>query len=107
VGQTVQADTLRSLAYGSIGSSFVAVGTALSYPARIVCFTNECDTDMTISDDGSNEKFIIPKGSFKLFDLNSNRTNADQVWLYPAGTQFSVKYVSAPGSGLVYVEVLH
>lgn len=103
----VSAETLRSVAFGSITNAFVALGTALANPARLVCFTNTTDTEMLISVDATNAIFVIPKNSYKLFDLTANRRSADLIFAFRAGTQFYIKYVSAPGSGNVYIEVLY
>lgn len=107
MAQNVKFDTLRTLAYTSITSSYVAVGTPTTVQARIICITNTCDKAVTFSTDGSTDMLIIPSGSFKLFDLTNNRANVDQVFVVPAHTQFYVKQVAAPGSGAVYVEVVY
>lgn len=105
--QTATTETLRSLANGSITTSFVAVGTALANPARMVIITNNTDGDMFFSDDGSNNKFFVPKNSFLLLDLCTNRVNVDQMFVYPQGTQFYVKYSSSPSQGAVYIAVIY
>ncbi len=104
--QSVSFDTLRTLAAGSITTSFVAVGTPFTHPVRLICFTNNTDGDMLFSVDGTNNILFIPKGAFKLFDLNTNRLAQDQYWVLPIGTQFYVKYSTAPMSGAVYIEAL-
>jgi hypothetical protein len=101
-------DTLRSLAYGSITGSYTAVGSALSYQARIICFTNTTNEDVFFSMDGTNNQLIVPAGSFKLFDITTNHrpVNQDDFCL-ASGTQWYVKYASAPSSGAVYIEVVY
>lgn len=119
--QLVSFDVLRSLAYGSITSSYAALGDPFSTPAvstpstiakyaicpRIIVFTNNTNGDMLISDDGINDKLFIPKNSFKLFDLTTNKGGVDGLWSIAAGTQFYVKYSSAATSGAVYIEALY
>lgn len=100
-------DTLRSLAFGGISGSYAAVGSATSYPARLVCFTNNTDADMFFSDDGVNNKIFVAKGGFKLFDVTSNRDAYDSYMALRAGTQFYVKQSSAPSTGSVYIEVIY
>lgn len=104
--QTVSFDALRSLASGSITTSYVAVGGPFVNPVRLICLTNNTDGDMFFSVDGSTNHLFIPKGAFKLFDLNTNRTNQGQWWVLPINTQFYVKYSTAPMSGAVYIECL-
>jgi len=107
MAQQVKFDTLRSLAFGSISGAYAAVGSATTQTARLICITNTCDTDMFISTDGTNNMLIVPHGSFKLFDLNTNRLLLDQQFVLPINTQFYVKQVTAPGSGTVYIEIVY
>lgn len=100
-------ETIRSTAFGSITGSFVAVGTALANPSRVICFTNTTDADVFFSADGTNSQFIVPAASFKLIDVNANRRNNDYIFAYAAGTQFYVKYSSAPSRGAVYIETIY
>jgi hypothetical protein len=104
--QTVSFDALRALASGSISTSYVAVGTPFTHPVRLICITNNTDGDMLFSVDASTDMLFIPKGAFKLFDLNTNRLAQDQYWVLPIRTQFYVKYSTAPMSGAVYIEAL-
>ena len=101
-------DTLRTLAHGSIGATYAAVGTPFGYQARIICFTNTTDKDVLFSMDGSNDQLIVPAGSFKLFDVTMNHrpVNMDD-FCFAIGTQWYVKYAAAPSSGSVYIEVVY
>jgi hypothetical protein len=101
-------DTLRTLAFGSITGSYVAVGSPLTFPARIICFTNTTNEDVTFSMDGSTDQLIVPAGSFKLFDVTTNHRPVNQDdFCFTVGTQWYVKYVSAPSSGAIYLEVVY
>jgi hypothetical protein len=104
--QTVSFDTLRSLAFGSTSGSYVAIGTPFLHPVRLICITNNTDGDMLFSVDGVNDMLFVAAGSFKLFDLCTNRYTVDQLWVLPIGTQFYVKQSTTPGSGSVYIECL-
>lgn len=104
--QTVSIDTIRTLAHGSISSSFAAVGTPLTQPVRLVCITNNTDGDMFFSVDGTNNQLFLAAGSYKTFDFNTNRTHVDQYWVLPIGTQFYVAYSTAPSKNSVYIECL-
>lgn len=104
--QVVTIDTIRTLASGSISGTYAAVGTTLSFPTRLICFTNNTDGDMFFSEDGVNNNLFVAAGSFKLFDLNTNRLNQQQLWVFATGTQFYVKQSSAPSKGAVYIECL-
>lgn len=101
-------DAIRSVAYGSITGSYVALGSALAYPARIICFTNTTDKDMFLSTDGTTNQILVPAGSFKLFDITTNHRPINQDdFCFAIGTQFYIKYSAAPSNGSVYIEVIY
>jgi len=103
-----QVDVLRTLGFGSLASTFTAVGGPFAYQARIICFTNTTNEDVIFSMDGVTSQLIVPAGSFKLFDITMNHrpVNMDD-FCFAIGTQWYVKYVSAPSSGAVYIEVVY
>ncbi len=106
----VHFDTLRSLAFGSISGTYAAIGTATTVEPRIICITNDTDASMIFSDDNTNSsgKLILPKGSFKLFDLTANLVpHKDDSFVIGKGVIWYVKQVSAPGSGAVYIEYVY
>lgn len=100
-------DTLRTLAHGSISGSYAAVGSAAILPIRLICFTNNTDGDMLFTDDLTVDKLFVAKGSFKLFDITSNRDNYDSYMALRSGTQFYVKQSTAPSTGSVYIEIIY
>lgn len=103
-------DTLRSLGFASISGAYAAVGSALTQPARIVCFTNLTQGDMIFSTDNTNAtgQILVPAGSFKLYDLIANLIpGKDDAYCIAVGTQFYVKQITAPVSGSVYIEILY
>lgn len=103
-----QVDAIRTLAYGSVGATYTAVGGPFQYQARIICFTNTTNEDVLFSMDGSTDQLIVPAGSFKLFDVTMNHrpVNMDD-FCFSIGTQWYVKYVASPSSGSVYIEVVY
>ena len=104
--QTVSFDQIRSLAYTSISGTYAAVGGPLTEAVRLICFTNSSDGDMFFSVDGTNNYLFVAAGSFKLFDLCTNRFTNQQQWCLAAGTQFYVKQSTMPSKGGVYIECL-
>lgn len=100
-------DTLRSLAHGSISASYAAIGSAITQPIRLFCVTNNTNGDMLFSLDGSTDQLFVAQGSFKLFDVASNRDDQDGYLALPANTTFYVKQSTAPSSGSVYVEIVY
>lgn len=104
--QTVSIDVIRSLAFGSVSGTYAAVGGPLTHPVRLICITNSMDADMLVSIDGTNDNLYLPAGTFKLFDLVTNRLNNQVTWAFPIGTQFYVKQVAAPSKGRLTIECL-
>lgn len=106
--QRAQLEPLRSLAFGSISSSYAAVGTPTEFPSILVCFTNNTAGDMLFSRDGITDEIFVAAASFKLFDVTANARPANQSdCVFEAGTQWNVKQLTAPVSGSVYVESIH
>ena len=105
--QIAQFDKIRSLQNGSIAATYNAVGTPFAFAPRIICITNNTDGDMFFSNDGTNDNLFIPKNSFKLFDISTNKGGYDGIWCLPVGTQMYVRYNTAPTTGAVYIELLY
>jgi hypothetical protein len=104
--QAVTIDPIRNLAFGSISGTFAAVGTPLTQPVRLITFVNATDGDMFFSDDGISDKLFLPAGSFKLFDITTNRLTIDTIWAFAVNTQFYVRQSTVPSKGSVYIECL-
>lgn len=101
-------DPLRSLAFGSITGSFVPVGTPFDFQARIIHFTNLTDGDVIFSMDGTTDQLIVPAGGFILLDITTNHRPINQDdFCFAIGTQWYVRYVTAPTIKAVYIAVLH
>ena len=106
--QKAKLEPLRSLAFGSISGTYAEVGTSFANPISLICITNNTAGDMLLSTDAVDDHLFIAAGSFKLFDIatNARRVNTDD-FVFPVGTQFYVKQLTAPTSGSVYIEVLY
>lgn len=105
----VRFDTILSIAFGSISGSYTAIQNPISNVWRIFKITNNTDGDMMFSANGSTDNLFVPAGGFTLYDLMLNvgtGTDQDQMPL-GIGTQFYVKYTSAPTKGTVYIEGLY
>lgn len=103
-------DTLRTLAFGGISAAYAAVGAALTVEPRIICITNTTDGDMIFSDDNTVTagKLIVPKGSFKLFDLTANLVpGKDDSFVIAKNTIIYVKQITAPTLGGIYIEYVY
>lgn len=93
----------QTLAFGSITSSFAAVGSAIGTPISMFRLINNTDGDMIFSIDGSTNQFFVPASSFVLYDVAANRS-VSQNFNLVGHIQFYVKYSSAPSKNSVYVE---
>jgi hypothetical protein len=89
-------DTLRSLAFGSITSSYVAVGSKFTNSLRILIINNNTDGDLVISTDGSTDQLFLAKGSYNLFDLTTNRVHVEQYWVLPPILNFIPNILAHP-----------
>lgn len=102
----VTLDAIRTVAHGSVTNSYAALGGPFTSPARLICITNNTDGDMLFSVDGSTDQLFVAAGSFKLFDITTNKVVGAPIWCFPVGTQFYIKYSTAPTKNSVYLEVL-
>ena len=99
-------DTLRSVAFGSITTSYVIVGAELPSCAVCVAFTNNTNGIIYVSTDGINDMLAIPGFTGKVFDIRTNAPNTTD-YLLSSGTPFLVKYSgSAPSEGSFYIEAV-
>lgn len=107
--QLARYEVLRSVAFGSIPTgSWVAVGTPYANPARLLKVTNTTNANIFISDDGVNQKDIIPAGTSQWIDYSSDKSNQAGVLEQPTNTQFYVQYSgTAPTSGNIYVTLIY
>jgi len=99
-------DTLRSVAFGSITTSYAIVGAVLPNPAVAITFKNNTDGIILVSTDGINDMLVYPGLSYGVYDIRTNAPNATD-YLLSTGTPFLVKYTgSAPTSGSFYIEAV-
>ena len=106
-GRRVQFEAVREAAFGGIGAAYAALGAALTDNARLIGFTNTTDAEVYISFDlGVTNHLRIAAGSFKLYDLTTNKVRDDGYFL-PTGTVISqVRVAGAPTSGALWAEVI-
>jgi hypothetical protein len=105
LGVKLLPETVRTLAFGSIGAAYMGIGTAFENPLRIIRFQNLTDTRLIFSFDGINDHFYLPKRGYLLLDVCANKTIETGFYI-GAGTRFYVKEDStapSPTDGLVTV----
>ena len=99
---------IRTLAFGGISGTYASVGAPTTQLARAICISNDTQGSMMFTDDITKDKLFIKSGSFKLFDIQSNmNAQKDDQFVLPQQMQWSVKQLSAPVSGSVYIEILY
>lgn len=104
--QVVSIDPIRTVASTAVSGTYALIGTPLTHPVRLICFTNNTDGDLFFSTNASDNMLFVAAGGFKLFDLTTNRYSREQYWVFPVGTQFYVKQSTAPSKGNVFIECL-
>jgi len=102
----IEAEAVRSLAFGSIGAAYAAVGTAISNAARIILIQNLTDESLMFSLDGATDNFPLPSNGFLLLDLTANKT-IDTGFFLAEGRTLYVKEIGNPTTGSVYFTSLY
>ena len=98
--QKARFEDLKSLAFGSVGAAFAAVGVAIADECEICIVHNATDTDAILSFDGVNEHCYLAAYSQRVIDYRTN----DKV--IGNRTVFYVKHNgAAPTLGAIYIEV--
>ena len=98
-------ETMKSLAFGSIGASYVAIGT-LSFPARLLIIQNLTDKNMFFSFDGINDHLVLSATDRVILDITGNSA-FNENFSIGKGTKIYVKQGAAPTTGSVYISSFH
>ena len=99
-------ETVRELAFGSIGVSYMGIGTALTKPIRMLYIQNLTDAHLMFSLDGVNDNFPLPSNGYLILDITANKT-FDQGFFLGEGQRIYVKNITVPSSGSVYVSTFY
>jgi hypothetical protein len=103
-----QFDAIRTLGFAAISPAYANVGVVTAHPVRWCCITNNTAGDLYFTTNTVRDEIFIAKGSNKVIDIQTNQNaQFDDQYVLPIGTQFSVKQITAPTSGAVYIEVLY
>lgn len=101
------AEPLRSRAFGSISGTYAAIGTAFTYPCRILLVQNLTDATLLFSLNGIDDHFPLPPNGFLLIDIESNKTAVGGALNLPAGSFIFVKQSGTPTSGSAYLTTFY
>ena len=100
-------EAIKTLAFGGISGAYASVGSPTTHPIRAFCISNNTAGDMYFTTNLSQDEMFLAAGSFRLYDLQANMNpQFDDKMVLAIGTQFSVKQITAPVSGDVYVECI-
>ena len=99
-------ETERTTAFGSITASYVAIGTPFAHPSIKYVLQNQTDKPISFSIDGVNSEITLAAGATFTSDVSTNKMLGGGM-CKAQGTQYYIKYISAPGSGAVYISTYY
>jgi len=100
-------EPIKTLAFGGISAAYAPVGSPTTHLVRVFKISNNTQGDMYFTTNLSQDEMFLAAGSFTLYDLQSNiNPKFDDKFVLAIGTQFSVKQITAPTSGSVYIECI-
>lgn len=98
-------ENLRSHA-AAPGAGYVAFGAAFTNRVVELTFINNTNGDIVVSDDGINDKFYFPAGSFRVIDIRTNAPH-DTDLTTPINEQWYIKDgTTASTTGNFYMEAI-
>ena len=101
-------EAIKTLAFGGISGAYASVGSPTTHPIRAFKISNNTQGDMYFTTNTAQDEMFVPAGSFTLYDLQSNiNPQFDDKFVLAIGTQFSVKQITAPVAGSVYIECIY
>lgn len=100
-------DPIRSLDYSLISATHHSVGVEFTHHARNVWLYNGTDRTLLYSFDGANDHVILPALGYWFWDITSNKTVSQGLFL-PEGTQLYAKTTTTnPTMGKTYCSVMY
>ncbi len=107
-GIRVVPDTLRQIAFGTIGGAFTAIGAVFTHPIRILSIKNLTDAELYFSFDGVAIHEVLPASSALVLDFTANSSSNGRYPFLAAGTTIYTTYtVGAPTSGIAAVSAYY
>lgn len=100
------AEAVRELAFGSMGASYMGIGTTLTKPVRMLYIQNLTDALLMFSFDGVEDHFPLPSNGYVILDITANKT-LEQGFFLGEGQRMYVKNITSPSAGSVYVSTFY
>lgn len=99
-------ETVRSIAFGSVGAAYMGIGGAITKPIRILWLQNLTDAAIMVSWDGVNDHMPFAVNGFLTLDITANKTREDGFFI-AEGQRLYAKWLGAAGTvGSVYLSTL-
>lgn len=106
-GQQLRSEAQRTLAFGSVGAAYAAVGTSFDNPAQILLVQNLTDAALQFSFDGTTDHFPLAAGTSLVLDACTDRTTDVLGLFLSKGTTMYVKEIDTPTTGAVYITPIY
>ncbi len=100
-GNSIKFEAIREIAFGSITGSYANFGSVFTRDVFQLVFINNTDADLYFSVDGVTNNIKMPAFSSRIYDFKTN----DEYLRH--GTQWEIKYASAPTKGWAGMEVIY
>jgi len=99
-------EAARSLASGSIGASYSAIGTVFTDPIRMLYIVNLTDAALWFSLDETIDGFVIADNGYLILDVAANEATNRGFFIGENQTVY-VKRLGVPTTGSVYVSAFY
>jgi len=104
----LKAEPQRAIAFGSITTSYVGIGSVYTHPVRLYMLQNMTDQILQFSWDGVNDHFPLAAGGSMIIDVTANKSTAGGMFACAEGDRTYVLYPgSAPTTGNVYLTIFY
>lgn len=105
-GIICRASAMKSLAFGSIGAGYTAIGGQFGNPISFLIVQNLTDALLTFSFTGNTDHFVLPANGQLIIDVATNRGFGDGLF-FSVSTQMFVKQNAVPTTGSVYISTFY
>lgn len=105
-GIICKAAALKSIAAGSIGASYAAIGTQFGRPISFLIVQNLTDASLMFSFTSNTDHFVLPASGQLVLDVATNKAFGDGLF-FAVSTILYVKRIGTPTTGSVYVSTFY
>jgi len=103
----LQAEPVRTLAFGAISGVYAGIGTEMTRPIRMMILQNLTDVVVMFSFDGINDNIPSPSNGYIILDITANKT-VDTGFFVAEGQRIYIKDIGPAATiGSVYLSVFY